>query len=188
VSEAHIHATATVDEGAVIGDNTYVWHHAHIRSEARVGDECVIGKGAYIGAGVTVGDRCKIQNYALVFEGAQLGDGVFVGPAAIVANDRFPRAVNPDGTLKSADDWHLGRVVIGDGASIGAGAVLIPDCTVGRWALIGSGSVVTKDVPEQAIVAGNPAAQIGWACLCGHKLEQAGNEWKCKECGRTYTL
>jgi UDP-2-acetamido-3-amino-2,3-dideoxy-glucuronate N-acetyltransferase len=105
-----------------------------------------------------------------------------------VANDRFPRAVNPDGTLKSQDDWHLGHVTIGDGASIGAGAVLVPDCTVGGWALVGSGSVVTRDVPEHAIVAGNPAKQIGWACSCGHKLEPTGDEWKCGECGRRYSL
>jgi UDP-2-acetamido-3-amino-2,3-dideoxy-glucuronate N-acetyltransferase len=188
VGEARIHPTAIVDEGAVVGDDTFVWHHAHIRSGARVGSECVIGKGAYIGAEVTVGDRCKIQNYALVFEGARVGDGVFIGPAAIVANDRFPRAVNPDGTLKSSDDWELGSVVIGAGASIGAAAVLVPDCTVGRWATVGSGSIVTRDVPEHAVVAGNPARQIGWVCVCGRRLEQAGDEWKCGECGRRYSL
>ena len=165
-----------------------VWHHAHIRSGAHVGEGCVIGKGVYIGAGVQVGDRCKIQNYALVFEGARVGDGVFIGPAAVVANDRFPRAVNPDGTVKKADDWNLGRVTIEDGAAIGAGAILIPDCTVGRWSLVAAGSVVTKEVAAQGLVAGNPAIQIGWVCTCGRKLEQDGAEWTCPGCGRTYTL
>ena len=188
MAEARIHDSAFVDDGAAIGTDTLVWHHAHIRAGARVGTECVIGKGVYIGAGVHIGDRCKVQNYALVFEGAHVGDGVFIGPAAIVANDRFPRAVNPDGTVKTADDWHLGRVVIEDGAAIGAGAVLVPDCTVGRWALVAAGSVVTMEVPPHGLVAGNPAKRIGWVCMCGRKLDQDDAKWKCPRCGRTYTL
>ncbi|HJT37477.1 MAG TPA: acyltransferase [Actinomycetota bacterium] len=188
MADARIHDSATVEDGAEVGDDTFVWHHAQIRAGARVGSGCVIGKGVYVGAGVSIGDNCKIQNYALVFEGAEVGAGVFIGPAAILANDRFPRAVNPDGSLKSADDWHLGHVAIADGASIGAGAILIPDLTIGRWALVGSGAVVTRDVPDHGLVAGNPARQIGWACSCGHKLEQAGGRWKCPECGRGYDL
>lgn len=188
MSDPRIHESAFVEDGALIGPGTSVWHHAQVRAGARVGEACIIGKGVYIGAEVRIGNRCKIQNYALVYEGATVGNGVFLGPSVIVANDRFPRAVNPDGSAKTADDWHLGRVLIEDGAAIGAGAVLVPDCTVGAWALVGSGSVVTADVPAHALVVGNPAKQIGWVCMCGRRLERSADLWRCTGCGRTYTL
>ncbi|MGZ4140545.1 MAG: acyltransferase [Actinomycetota bacterium] len=188
MADVFVHETAVVEKGAVVGPGSSVWHHAQIRSNAQVGSECVIGKGVYIGAGVRVGDRCKIQNYALVFEGAEVADGVFIGPGAQLANDRFPRAITPDGVLKGSEDWTLGRVRVDEGASIGAGAIVVPDARVGRWSMVGSGSVVTKDVAPHELVVGNPARAIGYVCMCGHRLAHVGTSWLCKTCGRSYDL
>lgn len=188
MTEPRIHDSAVVEDGAEIGDGTSIWHHAHVRAGASIGSECVIGKAAYIGAGVTIGDRCKIQNNALVYEGATVHDGVFVGPAAIIANDRFPRAVTGEGALKSADDWSLGEVVIESGASIGAGAVIVPNARIGSWAMVGSGAVVTRDVAPHQLVVGSPAQVIGYVCVCGHRLVPLEREWGCETCGRTFLL
>lgn len=176
-----IHATAIVEEGAVIGDGTGVWHHAHVRAGAIVGTGCVIGKNVYIGAGVRIGDGCKIQNNALVYEGATVGDGVFIGPGAIVANDRRPRAINPDGTVKAAHDWTLAETRIERGASIGAGAILVPPVTIGAWAMVAAGAVVARDVEAHRLVAGNPARVAGWVCACGERTQP---DEKCPACGR----
>ena len=127
-----------------------------------LGENCVIGRGAYIGTGVRMGDHCKVQNYALVYEPARLGDGVFIGPAVVLTNDTYPRAVNPDGSLKSADDWEPVGVTIGTAPSIGARAVCVAPVTIGAWAMVAAGAVVTTDVPPHALVAGVPARQIGW--------------------------
>lgn len=178
---ARIHPTATVDDGATIGDGTTVWHHAHVRAGAVIGAGCMIGKNVYIGADVHIGDHCKVQNNALVYEGVSLGDGVFIGPAAIIANDRRPRAVNPDGTIKGADDWTLAEARIEHGASIGAGAILVPPLTVGAWAMVAAGAVVARDVEPQSLVTGNPARHAGWVCVCGSRIEP---DEKCGDCGR----
>lgn len=183
-----IHETASVENGAIVGDGSSIWHHAQVRSGATVGEQCVVGKGVYIGAGVTVGSRCKIQNYALVFEGARVADGVFIGPGAIVANDRYPRAITAEGGIKGAADWELGSVTIEEGASVGAGAIIVPNARIGRWATIGSGAVVTRDVPAHTLVAGNPARPIGYVCVCGHRLDPAGEQFKCRDCARTFLL
>lgn len=167
-------ASADVDEAAVIGNGSSVWHLAQVREGATLGEECVIGRGAYIGAGVELGDHCKVQNYALVYEPARLGHGVFVGPAAVLTNDTYPRAVNPDGTSKSAADWEPVGVLVGDGASIGARAVCVAPVRIGAWSLVAAGSVVTKDVPDHALVVGVPARQIGWVGRTGRRLEDDG--------------
>ena len=151
-----------------------------IRANAKIGENCIIGRGAYIGTGVEVGDNCKIQNYALVYEPAKLGNGVFIGPAAVLTNDQFPRAVNPDGSIKSASDWDAVGVTIGDGASIGARAICIAPVTIGAWALVAAGAVVTKDVPDYALVAGVPAKRIRWVGRAGVPLESIGdNQFRC---------
>ena len=178
---------ADIDPTAVIGDGSSVWHLAQVRDNAQLGTNCIIGRGAYIGSGAILGDNCKVQNYALVYEPAKLGNGVFIGPAVVLTNDHFPRAVNPDGSLKSASDWDAVGVTIGDGASIGARAVCVAPVTIGAWALVAAGAVVTKDVPEYALVAGVPAKRIRWGGREGLPLEEIGdNRFRCPVSGATY--
>lgn len=179
--------TADVDTRSVIGEGTLVWHLAQIREHARLGRQCVIGRGAYIGPGVVLGNRCKIQNHALVYEPARLEDGSFVGPAAVFTNDYFPRAVNPDGTLKTAADWDVVGVTVREGASIGARAVCIAPVTIGRWALVAAGAVVTTDVPDFALVAGVPARRIRWVGRAGVPLTDVGDgHWRCPSTGARF--
>jgi acetyltransferase-like isoleucine patch superfamily enzyme len=185
-TSAIVQRTADVDERARIGDRTRVWHLAQVREGASIGADCNIGRGAYIGPDVELGDNCKIQNYALVYEPAKLADGVFIGPAAVLTNDEFPRAVNPDGTVKSADDWHAVGVTIGQGASIGGRAVCIAPVTIGAWALVAAGAVVAKDVPAHALVVGVPARRVGWVGRAGRPLERDGDEWVCPVTGERY--
>ena len=174
--------SADVDESAILGDGSSIWHLAQIRDGVVLGSNCIIGRGAYIGSGVTLGNNCKVQNYALVYEPAQIGNGVFIGPAAVLTNDQFPRAVNPDLTLKSGSDWEAVGVTINDGASIGARAVCIAPVTIGKWALVAAGAVVTKDAPDFALVAGVPAKRIRWVGKAGIPLEAIGeNRFRCPQ-------
>lgn len=183
----NVHDTADVASTAKIASSARVWHYAQVREEATIGENCIVGRGAYIGTGVQVSDNCKIQNYALVYEPAVLGKGVFIGPAVVFTNDQFPRAINADGTPKSASDWEPVGVTVGEGASIGAKSVCIAPLTIGAWALVGSGSTVVKDVPEFALVVGNPARRIGWVGRAGHPLvEGAEGLWTCPVTSRQY--
>lgn len=166
-----------------------MWHLAQVREEARLGRNCVVGRGAYIGTGVRMGDNCKVQNYALVYEPAQLGDGVFIGPAVVLTNDTYPRAINPDGSAKSASDWDAVGVTIGDGAAIGARSVCVAPVRIGAWALVAAGSVVTQDVPDHALVVGVPARQIGWVGRTGQRLAQAADGvWGCEATGDRFQV
>lgn len=171
MSAPRIEPSADVDERAVIGEDTLIWHLAQLRENVRVGRECVIGRGAYLGPGVVVGDRCKIQNHALVYEPAVVADGVFIGPAVVFTNDLLPRAVTPDGRLKDGSDWEAVAVTVREGASIGARTVCVAPVTIGRWALVAAGSVVIRDVPDFALVAGVPARQIGWVDRSGNRVD-----------------
>ncbi|WP_341393568.1 acyltransferase [Arthrobacter sp. G119Y2] len=178
--------SADVADTAVLGEGTKVWHLAQVREEAVIGSGGIIGRGAYIGTGVQMGKNCKVQNYALVYEPAKLGDGVFIGPGVILTNDTYPRAVNPDGSLKSADNWEAVGVTIKDGASIGARAVCVAPVTIGAWATVAAGTVVVKDVPDFALVAGVPARRLGWVGKAGIPLVQDGGQWTCPETGQKF--
>lgn len=178
--------SADVDERAEVGSGTRIWHLAQVREGARIGGGSNIGRGAYIGPDVVVGSNCKIQNYALVYEPARLADGVFIGPAAVLTNDEFPRAVNPDGSAKSPDDWHAVGVIIEEGASIGGRAVCIAPVTIGAWSLVAAGAVVTQDVPPHALVVGVPARRVAWVGRAGRPLIPEGGDWVCPVNGERY--
>lgn len=181
-------ATADVDERARLGQDVSIWHLAQVREHAVLGDRCVVGRGAYIGAGVPVGRDCKIQNYALVYEPAELGDGVFIGPSVVLTNDTYPRAISPDGSQKSAADWTPVGVTVRTGASIGARAVCVAPLTIGAWALVAAGSVVSRDVPDFALVAGVPARRIGWVGRTGRRLTETGpGTWHCADTNEHFT-
>lgn len=185
--DVHVTESTDIDPRARIGQGTSVWHLAQIREGAEIGTSCMIGRGAYIGSGVRIGNDCKVQNYALVYEPAYLEDGVFVGPAAVFTNDRFPRAVAPDGLIKKVGDWDSVGVTVRHGASIGARAVCVAPVTVGRWAFVAAGSVVVKDVPDFALVAGVPARFIRWVGQAGIPLvATADGRFRCPQTGTVF--
>jgi acetyltransferase-like isoleucine patch superfamily enzyme len=177
-----IHSTAEVSPKAQIGSGTRIWHFVQIREGVTIGQNCIIGKDVYVDFDVKIGDNVKIQNSALIYHGATLESGVFIGPQVCLTNDRLPRAINSDGQLKGNDDWVVGPILIKYGASIGAGSTILPDVTIGRFALVGAGSVVTRDVPDHGLVVGNPARLVGYVCHCGRKMEQQVDVWHCLVC------
>ncbi len=194
---AVIHPSADVSADAQVGARTRIWNRAQVREGAVIGDDCIVGKDAYIDFGVRIGDRCKIQNGALVYHGVTVETGVFIGPGAILTNDRFPRSITPDGALAGAEDWTVSTITLRYGCSIGAGAVVVAGNDVGRFATVGAGAVVTRPVPDHALVAGNPARRLGWVCACGQRLTDAtGRAFPadgegratCPACGRSYMI
>jgi UDP-2-acetamido-3-amino-2,3-dideoxy-glucuronate N-acetyltransferase len=180
-----IHPTAEVEAGAQIGADTRIWHHAHVRAGAVIGAECNL---VYVDTGVVIGNRCKLQNRVSVYHGVTIEDGVFVGPHVAFTNDKRPRAVKPDGVVAEAGDWTVLSTLVRQGASIGAAAVILPGITIGRWAMVAAGAVVSRDVPDHGIVAGNPARLTGYACACGRTLVARGELLYCGHCDRTYDL
>ena len=185
-----IHPTAEVSERAEIGEGTSIWHQAQVREGTRIGRNCILGKGVYVDSGVVLGDNVKVQNYVSIYHGVTIEDGVFCGPHCVFTNDKRPRAVNADGSLKAADDWEVTPTLVKRGASIGANAVIVCGVTVGEWAMVGAGSVVTRDVPDHGLVWGNPARLHGFVCPCGHRLETEGQQTEkeavrlqCPACG-----
>ena len=184
-----IHPTADVSTDARIGAGTRIWNNVQVREGAIVGNDCVLGKDVYVDRDVVVGDRVKIQNGVSLYRGVTIENNVYVGPHVSFTNDKHPRAVNADGSVKSDDDWDAEHTLVREGASIGAGAVVLPGLTIDRWAMVGAGAVVTRGVPEHAIVVGNPAAVIGYACTCGRRLKSDGDDsWRCSSCGKTFNL
>ena len=172
----YVHPTAEVSPEARIGKGTRIWRQAHIREYASIGESCNVGKGVYIDTHVRIGSNVKIQNHVSIFEGVTIEDGVFIGPHVCFTNDLLPRAITPDGKLKSADDWAITPTLVTYGASIGAGSVIVCGITIGTFALVGAGAVVTRDVPPHALVFGNPARQHGYVCRCARRLAEVREE------------
>jgi UDP-2-acetamido-3-amino-2,3-dideoxy-glucuronate N-acetyltransferase len=191
-----IHPSAEVSRDARIGAGTRIWSQAQVREGAVIGSECILGKGSYIDFDVSIGDRCKLQNGVFVFHGFNLEDGVFLGPGVMLLNDHEPRAINPDGTLKTAEDWTASPGLVEHGASVGGGAVVLPGMRIGSFALVGAGAVVTRHVPRHGMVYGNPARLRGFVCTCAHPLPTGAVtapldtdlESTCEACGRTVRI
>lgn len=177
MNEVYIHPTAEVDDSAIIGNGTKIWNQAQVRNDAVIGENCIISKNVYIDEHVRIGNRVKVQNNVNVYHGVTVEDDVFLGPSMTFTNDMYPRAFSVD--------WKITDTIVKKGASIGANATIRCGVIIGEYSTIGSGSVVTKDVKPNALMAGNPAKQIGWVCNCGYKLDENG---KCPECGKEYNL
>ena len=181
------HNTSVIDEGALIGDNTKIWHFSHVCSKAKIGHDCNIGQSVYIDNNAIVGNHCKIQNNVNVYEGVILEDYVFCGPSMTFTNVKSPRCLYP--RERGSSDYYPTYVKYG--ASIGGHAVIVCGVTIGKHAMIGSGAVVTKDVPDYALMVGNPAKMIGWACECGEKLSMNDDteiNYYCQKCNKKYTI
>jgi UDP-2-acetamido-3-amino-2,3-dideoxy-glucuronate N-acetyltransferase len=159
----NIHSTAEVHSSVQIPASTKVWNFAQIREGVTIGENCIIGRNVYIGPGVSIGNNCKIQNNALIYEPAVIEDGVFIGPAVVLTNDKHPRAINIDGSIKSASDWDPVGVTIRNGASVGANSVCVAPVELGEWSAVGANSVVSKNVLAKEMVVGNPAKSLGEA-------------------------
>lgn len=186
-SDIKVHSSALIEDGATIGTGTRIWHNVHVRPGVSIGENCILGRDVYIDEDIRIGNNVKIQNRVSLYKECVIEDGVFIGPHVCFANDLYPRAVNPDGTLKTANDWHAGSSWVGAGASIGAGSVILPSRRIGRFALVGAGSVVTRNVADHEIVVGNPARPIGLACRCGARLvANAESNHCCHVCGSCY--
>lgn len=176
-----VHESSYVDAGVQIGDGTMIWHFCHILTGSKLGQRCRIGQNVVIGPNVKVGDNCKIQNNVSLYSGVTLEDDVFCGPSCVFTNILTPRCAFP---RNRPEDFH--DTLVKRGASIGANATIVCGTTVGEHALIGAGSVVTKDVPAYAVVYGNPARIRGWACECGVILRFSGELAVCDDCNRQY--
>jgi UDP-2-acetamido-3-amino-2,3-dideoxy-glucuronate N-acetyltransferase len=183
----NIHANAIVEISAKVEESAKVWGWSHIRENAILLDKVVVGEHVYVGPGVVIGKNSKIQNRALIYEPAIIESGVFIGPGAILTNDKFPRAITNDEFQKSAGDWNLVGVTIRKGASIGAGAICVAPVEIGEWAMVAAGSVVTKNVPAFALVAGAPAKRIKWVGKSGVPLNKSkDNEYICPQSNEIY--
>jgi len=167
-----IHETAEVSPKATIGDNTKIWNQAQVREDAVIGANCIISKNVYIDTGVTIGEHVKIQNNVNIYSGVTIEDDVFLGPSMTFTNDMFPRSRNLN--------WQITKTLVKKGASIGANATIICGVTIGEFAMIGAGAVVTKDVPPHALVVGNPAKKIGSVCKCG--MRTLDESMVCENC------
>ena len=175
-----VHPTAIVDEGAHIGDGTRIWHWTHISGGARIGARCSFGQNVFVGNDVTIGDNVKVQNNVSIYDAVHLEDDVFCGPSMV-----FTNVINPRSHVVRKHEYR--PTVVRKGATIGANATVLCGHTIGRYAMIGAGAVVTKDVADHALMVGTPARRVGWMCQCGVKLAGAG-EVACADCGTRYHI
>lgn len=177
MGEYFVHESSYVDDGAEIGEGTKIWHFCHIQSGAKIGKKCSLGQNVNISNNVIIGDGCKMQNNVSVYEGVVMEDYVFCGPSMVFTNDLTPRAKYPKGNAGYK------KTLLKTGATVGANATIVCGHTLGKWCMIASGAVVTKDVKDHALMAGVPAKRIGWVCECGEVLKEG---LKCPTCGREY--
>lgn len=175
------HETAIVDAGATIGPGTRVWHWVHVCAGARIGSGCVLGQNVYVGNRVVIGDNVRIQNNVSVYDEVTLEDDVFCGPSMV-----FTNVVNPRAAVSRKDEYR--RTLVRRGATIGANATVVCGHTIGRHAFIGAGAVVTRDVPDHALVTGVPARRTGWMCRCGERLPDQPGTVACASCGARYRV
>ena len=185
MTKAYIHPTAIVEKTAKIGEGTKIWHFAHVREDTEIGKECVLGYSVYVGKEVKIGNRVKLENRATIYQGVKIEDDVFVGPHVTFTNDLYPRSFNTD--------WKIVPTLVKKGASIGASTVVICGLTIGEYAMIGAGSVVTKDIPPHALTYGNPAKIRGFVCKCGKRLTKGEERQKdvlmvCSACEEKYEI
>lgn len=179
--EYFVHESAYVDPGAKIGKGTKIWHFSHVMAGAEIGENCSLGQNVFVAKNVKIGNNVKIQNNVSVYEGVILEDYVFCGPSCVFTNVKTPRSAFP---RNRSEDYI--PTVVKRGATIGANATIVCGVTIGEWAFVAAGAVVTKDVPPYALVAGVPARVIGWACRCGLRLKFSNGEAICSGCGRRY--
>ncbi|MEG0989171.1 MAG: DapH/DapD/GlmU-related protein [Clostridium sp.] len=177
MTDYFVHKSSYIDEDTTIGAGTKIWHFCHIQEGTVIGDNCSLGQNVNVSNNVKIGKGCKIQNNVSLYEGVELEDYVFCGPSCVFTNDSTPRSKYPKGAAGYK------KTLIKYGASIGANATIVCGHTIGKWALIGSGAVVTRNVPDYALMLGVPAKQVGWVCECGERLL---DEMQCKNCGRRY--
>jgi acetyltransferase-like isoleucine patch superfamily enzyme len=176
------HSTAIIEDGSTIGAGTSLWHHVHVRAGATIGVDCNLGKNVYVDSGVNLGDRVRVQNNVSIYHGVEIADDVFLGPSCVFTNDLYPRASNPD--------WRVVPTHVHRGASIGANATIICGTTIGEWAVVGAGAVVTRDVAAHQLVVGNPAHHAGWVCQCGRVVARTPDRpahLECTDCREART-
>ena len=178
MTDIFVHETAVVDEPSEIGAGTKIWHFCHLMKDCQIGRDCILGQNVFVGKGVRLGRNVKVQNNVSIYEGVEIEDDVFLGPSMVFTNVSTPRS-----HVSRKDQFEETRVK--RGATIGANVTLVCGNTVGEYAFVGAGSVVTRDVPAHALVVGNPAKQIGWVCRCGQRLPE---ELVCARCAERYVL
>ena len=174
-----VHPTVMVDEGAEIGAGTKIWHFTHIMAGARIGENCILGQNVFVGSGAILGDNIKVQNNVSIYDGTVLEDDVFCGPSMV-----FTNVFNPRSFISRKKEFR--KTLVRKGATIGANVTVICGNTIGQYAFIGAGSVVTKDVPDHALVYGNPGKVKGWICQCAEEITFRSGKAVCKACGKKY--